>query len=283
MSLTEPVSNEMTTDTHWQAWGIRDPYFAVLTNPKYRTDALTPDVKLEFFASGEKTVNFVLETCRGYFGAHFAPQRVLDFGCGVGRLSIPFAAQAREVVGMDVAESMLAEARLNCEAQHCHNVTLALSDDTLSKATGQFDLVYSCLVLQHIEVARGRKLFAELVGKVQPGGCGVIQVTFAWDKYEAEFGLVPDRQIAPPAPKERHSQLKIFWRRAFERLGMLRTAPAIEPSAKAASPDPEMQMNYYNLSQLMFILERAGVQRVFSSFTNHGGALGVFMYFQKPA
>jgi 2-polyprenyl-3-methyl-5-hydroxy-6-metoxy-1,4-benzoquinol methylase len=272
----------MTTDTEWQAWGIRDPYFAVLTKPKYRTDALTPDAKLEFFESGRQTVNMVLGTCRGYFGAHFAPQRVLDFGCGVGRLSIPFAAQAREVVGMDVAESMLAEARLNCLAQDCHNVTLVLSDDTLSRATGQFDLVYSAIVLQHLEVARGRKLFAELVGKVIPGGCGVIQVTFACDKYEAEFGLVPDRPVVPPAPKERHSQIKAFWRRAFERLRMLCTAPAVEPSAKPASSDPEMQMNYYNLSQLMFILERAGVQRVFSNFTNHAGALGVFMYFQKP-
>ena len=264
----------MTTDTEWQAWGIRDPYFAVLTNPKYRSDALTPDAKLEFFASGRQTVNFVLETCRGYFGAHYAPQRVLDFGCGVGRLSIPFAAQAREVVGMDVAESMLAEARLNCQAQNCHNVTLVLSDDTLSRATGQFDLVYSGIVLQHIEVARGRKLFAELVGKVIHGGCGVIQVTFAWDKYEAEFGVVPDSPAVSRARKGRNSQTKAFWRRAFERLGVLRTAPV---------SDPEMQMNYYNLSQLMFILEQAGVQRVFSTFTNHNGALGVVMYFQKPS
>ena len=275
----------MTTDTHWQAWGIRDPYFAVLTNPKYRIDALTPDAKLEFFAGGRRTVNVILETCRGYFGAHFSPQRVLDFGCGVGRLSIPFAAQAREVVGMDVAESMLAEARLNCEEQDCHNVTLVLSDDSLSRATGQFDLVYSCLVLQHLEVARGRKVFAELVGKVQPGGYGVIQVTFAWDKYEAEFGLVPDRQVVPPARDRRHSQTKAFWRRLFERLGILRTVPVTErsPNAKARGSDPEMQMNYYNLSQLMFILERAGVQRVFSSFTNHSGAIGAFIYFQKPA
>jgi SAM-dependent methyltransferase len=272
----------MTTDTEWQAWGIRDPYFAVLTNPKYRTDALTPDAKLEFFASGRKTVDMVLNTCRGYFGAHFAPQRVLDFGCGVGRLSIPFAAQAREVVGMDVAESMLAEAVLNCRAQDCHNVTLVLSDDTLSRATGQFDLVYSGIVLQHVEVARGRKLFAELVGKVIPGGCGVIQVTFAWDKYEAEFGVVPDRPVVRPARNGRNSQTKAFWRRALEGLGVLRTAREIEPLPKTACPDPEMQMNYYNLSQLMFILEQAGVQRVISTFTNHSGALGVFMYFQKP-
>jgi hypothetical protein len=110
----------------------------------------------------------------------------------------------------------------------------------------------------------------------------VIQVTFARDKYEAEFGVVPDRPIVPRAPNGRNSQTKAFWRRAFERLGLLRTAPVIEPLPRAARSDPGMQMNYYNLSQLMFILEQAGVQRVFSTFTNHGGTLGVFMYFQKP-
>ena len=40
-------------------------------------------------------------------------------------------------------------------------------------------------------------------------------------------------------------------------------------------------MNYYNLSELMFILERAGINHVVSDFTNHGGAIGAFMYFQK--
>ena len=43
-----------------------------------------------------------------------------------------------------------------------------------------------------------------------------------------------------------------------------------------------MQMNYYNLSELMFILQRAGVQQVHTEMTDHGGALGAFLYFQKP-
>ena len=176
---------------------------------------------------------------------------------------------------------MLTEARLNCKARDCHNVTLVLSDDSLSRATGQFDLVYSGLVLQHLEVARGRKLFAELVSKVQPGGCGVIQVTFAWEKYEAEFGVVPDREIVAPAPKGRLLQTRIFLRRAFERLGILHTVPVIGPPAKAIYSDPEMQMNFYNLNQLMFILQRAGAQRVFSNFVDHGGVLVAFMFFQK--
>jgi ubiquinone/menaquinone biosynthesis C-methylase UbiE len=271
----------MTTDSEWQAWGIRDPYYAVLTNPKYRSAALTSEAKLVFFESGKRTADRIFDMCRRYIDANFAPQRILDFGCGVGRMSIPFAAHAREVVGMDVAESMLTEARLNCDTQGCRNVTLIRSDDTLSAATGQFDLVHSCLVLQHLEVARGRALFAELVGRVQPGGCGVIQVTFGWDKYEATFGVVPEPPVVPPSPKGLFSQFRSVGRLVLGRLGLPRKGSVIEPLPDAKSADPEMQMNYYNLSELMFILQRAGVQRVFTEFSNHGGALGVFLCFQK--
>ncbi|EGJ09961.1 hypothetical protein RBXJA2T_06520 [Rubrivivax benzoatilyticus JA2 = ATCC BAA-35] len=42
-----------------------------------------------------------------------------------------------------------------------------------------------------------------------------------------------------------------------------------------------MQMNFYNASQLLFILQRAGVGAVYSELTDHGGALGLFLYFRR--
>jgi ubiquinone/menaquinone biosynthesis C-methylase UbiE len=269
----------MTTDSEWQAWGVRDPYFAVITDPKFRSDIITPEGKLEFFESGRTTVDYVLRMCRRHIDADFTPQRVLDFGCGVGRVTTSFAAQAREVVGMDVAESMLARARQHCDELGHSNVALVQSDDTLSAATGQFDLVHSCLVLQHLELARGRALFAELVRKVRPGGCGAIQLPYGWDKYATTFGVVPAPPVDLP-PSDFISRAKAIAMGAAERLKKVRRSPAVEQLPEA-SPDPEMQMNYYSLSELMFILQRGGVERVFSDFTNHGGALGVFMFFQK--
>ncbi len=268
----------MTTDSAWQAWGVRDPYYAVLTNPKFRSDVITPEAMRDFFDSGRTNVDRVLELCRRCIDSNFSPQRVLDFGCGVGRMAIPFAARAAEVVGMDIADSMLAQARLNCDERNCHNVTLVRSDDMLSAATGQFDLVHSCLVLQHVEISRGRVLFAELVRKIRPGGCGVIQLPFAWDIYATTFGVAP---VAPPPPSDFYSLLKLMGKRAAERLGKSRKPAAIEPQPDAKPPDPEMQMNYYNLSELMFILQRGGVERVHSEFVDHGGALGTLMIFQK--
>ena len=270
----------MSTDIEWERWGSQDPYFGVLTNPRFRKEGLTPEAKQEFFASGFAHVDYVVSACRRYIDEAFAPLRVLDFGCGVGRLLIPFAGFASEVVGIDVAPSMLDEARRNCVERGIGNVALVLSDDTLSAAEGQFDLVHSCIVLQHIEVARGRALFARLVDKVRAGGCGAIHVTFGWDVHAGTFGIPPEPPLAPPPLTDALSQAKATVKRLLEPLG-LQQKPAVA-LPEVSSPDPEMQMNYYNLSELMFIMQRAGVHRVHTEFTDHGGALGAFLFFQKP-
>jgi len=261
----------MSIDADWQAWGMRDPYFAVLTHQKYRSVNLTPELKREFFASGKISVDTVLEKCRKYLDPNFAPQRILDFGCGVGRMAIPFADVAKEIVAMDIAEAMLSEARRNCVEQGCKNVTFALSDDSLSQAPGQFDLVHSCLVIQHVEVSRGRILFKALVDKVRPGGCGALQLPFAWDIYPDSFG------VAPPIVPEARSRWE--WRKSLFR--GRQKEPAALPAPGLEFDDPEMRMHFYNLSEIMFILEGCGVHHVVSDIRNQAGVIGAFLFFQK--
>jgi ubiquinone/menaquinone biosynthesis C-methylase UbiE len=50
---------------------------------------------------------------RRHINPEFAPRKILDFGCGVGRSPVAFAAMAEEVVGLDVSPAMLREARAN--------------------------------------------------------------------------------------------------------------------------------------------------------------------------
>ena len=264
----------MTTDIEWEKWGARDPYFSVLTHPKFRTAALTDEAKEEFFALGRWHVDHVLGVCRAQFYPTFSPQRVLDFGCGVGRLVLPFAQVAAEVVGVDVSASMLAEARRNCDQAQLGNVELVIGDDDLSAVDGDFDLVHTWIVIQHIEVARGIKLFERLVARVRPGGVGALHVTFAWDAFAESHGVRP---FPPPAPT-----VEPWWTAARRWVTGLVRGPTPEVDELPADADPEMQMNFYNLSQLMFILQRAGTGMVHCELTDHSGAIGALMYFRKP-
>ena len=46
--------------------------------------------------------------------------------------------------------------------------------------------------------------------------------------------------------------------------------------------DPEMQMNPYNVGELLFLMQSAGIHDVYLEFTDHGGEWGISTYFQKP-
>ena len=71
----------------------------------------------------------ILSNIHKHLDPGFQPINALDFGCGVGRLVIPLAKISTSAVGIDVSESMLAEARKNCELNSVHNIDLVKSDD----------------------------------------------------------------------------------------------------------------------------------------------------------
>ena len=150
---------DTNTDSEWERWGSSDPYFGVLTNARFRRQNLNQDSINEFFESGAHDIHRVLERCRFHIDPSFSPARALDFGCGVGRLVVPLAKIADHVVGLDVSESMLTEARQNCERYGVGNVTLLKSNDNLSALEGLFDLVHSYIVFQHIPPERGKRIF----------------------------------------------------------------------------------------------------------------------------
>jgi SAM-dependent methyltransferase len=252
--MSGPI-DDMTTDSAWEEWGRRDPYFGVITHSKYRRSQLTEDSKREFFESGGPHVHHVLATIRERIDPNFTPRRILDFGCGVGRLLLPFAAIAEEVVGADVSPSMLQEAVRNCEQRGVRNIRLLLSDDGLSTLTDKFDLIHSFIVFQHIPVERGRIIFLALLQHLRPGGVGAIHLTYSKHHYTLNQG-------APLVPEQ--------------------SARVVARAAAPIGADPEIQMNPYNVNQMLFAMQGTGISRFYAEFTDHGGELGVFIFFQTP-
>jgi ubiquinone/menaquinone biosynthesis C-methylase UbiE len=266
------------TDLQWEQWGELEPYYGVLTDSRFRRHRLDHGAKQAFFDSGQAHVEHVMKRCSALMGTHFRPSRVLDFGCGVGRLVVPFAAVADNVVGVDVSASMIAEARRNCIERGLVNVSFAESDDLLMQVDGHYDLVHSSIVLQHVPQDRGRVLFRSLVRKVAAGGFGVLHVTFA------DAGSVDDlgcpRVADPPASAKRRTLTRIVKDLVRTILGLNASRRQSEPLPEEAQ-EPVMEMHFYNFSELMFILSREGVTQYSAEFTDHGGAMGALIYFRK--
>ena len=247
---------DRSTDREWEKFGQRDAYYGVVSHAKYRKDNLSADRKSEFFQSGEEHVAHVLERLRAHMGGDVDIRRAVDFGCGVGRLAIPLAKVAGEVTGLDVSESMLQEAARNAAEQSLANIRWAKSDDGVSALSGEYDFIHSYIVFQHIPVARGERIFAELLAHLSPGGMGAVHFSYGSVKRGKHVALFVQKHV----PFAGNVANLIRGRGLFE---------------------PQMQMNMYSLNRLSRLLQQAGVQSCHIDFTDHRGELGAMLYFRK--
>lgn len=214
----------------WNRIGATDPYWGVLAREEYR-GAISDEMKTRFLQSGEHYAQRLLATIQR-MQPGFRPRRALDFGCGVGRVTIPLAREC-DVVGVDVSDSMIAEARRNVAAAG------VASRVTFSKVIeGQFDLVHSLGVLQHVPWREGVPLLAQLVGSLAPGGVAVLDIPY-W------------REASP-------LRRAVYWTRG--RIpGMNGLVNLVR---RRRWSDPLILMERYDLNVVMRLFLQAGISRM---------------------
>ncbi|MFZ6004366.1 MAG: class I SAM-dependent methyltransferase [Actinomycetota bacterium] len=158
--------------SNWDQLGALDPFWAVMSDRERRNNKW--DVE-EFFATGRREISDLLDYLRD-LGIEIGRARALDFGCGPGRLVQALAGHFDSVTGIDIAPSMLELAeRLNQHGDSCRYLLNTRADLTVV-GEERFDLVYTHLVLQHMEPAYARAYIRELVRLVDPNGVVVFQV-----------------------------------------------------------------------------------------------------------
>ena len=250
----------MTRDASrdWIVYGAEDPYFGVLTEPRFHRDRLDDGARAEFWATGEAHVERLAATFRTHFGRELAPGRGLDFGCGVGRVLLPLARRSRHVVGVDVAPGMLAEARGAAAAAGLAVPERIEFASTLTGLVGPFDLVHSFIVLQHIPAADGMRRISELLALLAPGGLAVLHVPYA-------------------KPGESAARAALRWARAH----VSGVNGVVNLLARRPWQAPNMQMNVYDLNAVLLLLQHAGCHRVVTAFSDHSGVLGVVLFAEK--
>jgi ubiquinone/menaquinone biosynthesis C-methylase UbiE len=156
----------------WNVLASADPLWAVCVDRERRAGSW--DVG-EFMASGQGEIAVAVRRL-DQLGIGAARDSALDFGCGVGRLTGALSGYFGSVTGVDIAEEMLARARVMLADQPACRLIRNDKPDLGDFPDGSFDLVYSSLVLQHMPGRLAARYLREFVRVVRPGGAIVIVV-----------------------------------------------------------------------------------------------------------
>jgi 2-polyprenyl-3-methyl-5-hydroxy-6-metoxy-1,4-benzoquinol methylase len=239
----------------WEYYGEETPYFAVITEDKFRTENLSKSAKEEFFTSGEEYVEKIWREIETHFINTFKPEKTIDFGCGVGRLLIPLAKRSKKIIGIDISQKMLDETAKNCQLQGIKNATFIQSDDTLSKLKEKADFIHSFIVIQHINPNIGEKMISKLIDALEDGGIGVLQT-----------------QYADSSPLI--SRIRYYLYREFSVIYKLRNLVLRKKN------EPLIPVYEYNLNKIFRILQEQNCHKCMVRFSEHG-RYGVLIFFQK--
>jgi SAM-dependent methyltransferase len=160
------------SNVEWRRWGEDDPFYGVATWTGRQRGGDNPWTAADFYDLGNSDWPDFREHWVRY-GVAFG--RVVDIGCGAGRLTKFMAEDFASVVGVDVSEGMLKVARSNIDDPR---VEFLLGNGvTLPVETASADGAFSAHVFQHLDsLELARANFSEVARILKPGGTMMVHL-----------------------------------------------------------------------------------------------------------
>ncbi len=185
------MSKETKLQKAWEKLGTVDPYWSVMTNDAFKMASITPQDKRAFFDSGQHEIGILKQLLKR---ADLAlPQgKCLDYGCGIGRVTIHLAGLFDSVLGVDISRPHLSLAEENAKEYGINNATFQHIDGKGRKLLGlkgTFAFVHSVIALQHSHpsiILSALEVFGKLLA---PGGLALFQVPTHHDAYDYDTAL----------------------------------------------------------------------------------------------
>ena len=168
----------------WTALGETEPYWSVLTDPKFRVAGMREtDALAAFYATGAGDVSYLDAFLRRNGVRTPGKTVVAEFGCGVGRVTGWLAKRFSRVVAFDVSASHLAAARERMHGDGAANVDFVhIEGPEGLKRLQDVDLFFSMIVLQHNPPPVMAEILDHACRGLKPGGIAFFQApTYARD------------------------------------------------------------------------------------------------------
>ena len=132
----------------WNRLGQEQPHWSVLSADQFKPDRIA-EHEDDFYASGAADTNMLLAVLRrnGFAPERFA--RVLEYGCGLGRVTAHLASAFPAVIACDISQSHLLQAKQTLARTGTTNAEFRLVSLPEFGMHNSFDLWFSRIVLQH--------------------------------------------------------------------------------------------------------------------------------------
>ena len=93
----------------YEEWMRKDWELRAKKNPFYFIRTVKNQSEEEFWKSGYADRNSILEnkSIKKRYGERFDDLKVLEIGCGIGRILIPMSEKFQESVGIDISQEMV--------------------------------------------------------------------------------------------------------------------------------------------------------------------------------
>jgi SAM-dependent methyltransferase len=153
---------------HWEAFAQANPMWAVLTSTREWDERA-------FFETGVQEIDAIMQHIAA-LSIQIAHDRALDFGCGLGRLSQALARHFEHVDGIDIAPSMIEQARKFNQFGDRVEYRVNSVDNLRVFEDSRFNFIYSNITLQHMSPRYSKNYILEFLRVLKPGGLCVFQV-----------------------------------------------------------------------------------------------------------
>jgi trans-aconitate methyltransferase len=154
----------------WEANAKLDALWAILAFDDKFGDGWN---ERAFFQTGEQEIEEVFHFMQRSHIAAPPDAKALDFGCGVGRVTQSLAARVSHVVGVDISREMIRRARSYFPTIAFH---LNEKDELSDFETESIDLIYTNIVLQHLNADLQAHYIREFSRLLRPEGMVILQI-----------------------------------------------------------------------------------------------------------
>jgi 2-polyprenyl-3-methyl-5-hydroxy-6-metoxy-1,4-benzoquinol methylase len=184
-------------EAEWSEYGKKNTYWSVLVNEHFLDGNLNSENLSDFYNSGKDTMDFIETTLRRCSEWDvMCKEKCMEYGCGVGRVTIPLANAFDSVLGLDISPGHLAIAENYMKKNEITNINFQKIGNLKElEYLGKFDFIFNVIVLQHNPPPIMAQILRFFFTHLRSGGIVMFQIPvqmrdykFCVDEYIEEMG-----------------------------------------------------------------------------------------------